>query len=310
MEQRLTATPAMRRRVMFGTLVVATIALAATVPGAPAAAAADGWSRVPASGLGGGTVRVASSATTLCRWTQPAATPDPAAPTAPTVPSAADAAAPAVIPAADAVTYDGTEVRVRLARAGVDVPVGRLPVDPGGAWSGTVTLPDATVLGPGAYELFVQCVVDRPEVDGVQTYDFDPLAFTVIEGPPPTTVEVPTELIPPLTVTNPVQVEGEQITRPAAAPTSATTAASPTLPNTGDGTLGVTLAGLGALVVGGGGTVVGRAPRPAARAGGPARLTAPDAPRGSRACRARLRAADAASPRGRPAPCGRCGTDR
>jgi LPXTG-motif cell wall-anchored protein len=246
-EQRLTATPAIRRRVMFGTLVAATVALAATVPGAPAAAAAAGWSRVPASGLGGGTVALASSSTTPCRWTEPAATPDP---TAPTAPSAADAVAPLVVPAADAVTYDGTEVRVRLSRAGVDVPLGRLPVGPGGAWSGTVTIPEAAVLGPGAYDLIVQCVVDQ--LDGVRTFDFDPLPFTVIEGPPPTTVEVPTELIPPLTVTNPVQVEGEQITRPAAAPTSVTTAASPTLPNTGDGTLGVMLAGLGALVVGGG----------------------------------------------------------
>ena len=62
--------------------------------------------------------------------------------------------------------------------------------------------------------MFVKCVIDRPELDGVRTYDFDPLGFTVTEGPPPTTVEVPTELVPPLTVTNPVQVQGEQITRP------------------------------------------------------------------------------------------------
>ena len=39
--------------------------------------------------------------------------------------------------------------------------------------------------------MFAKCVVDRPELDGVRTYDFDPLAFTVVEAPPPTTVEVP-----------------------------------------------------------------------------------------------------------------------
>jgi LPXTG-motif cell wall-anchored protein len=49
-----------------------------------------------------------------------------------------------------------------------------------------------------------------------------------------------------------VQVQGEQITRPATATAPAATgAATATLPKTGDGTLGIALAGLGALFVGG-----------------------------------------------------------
>ena len=102
--------------------------------------------------------------------------------------------------------------------------------------------------------MFVKCVIDRPELDGVRTYDFDPLGFTVVEAPPPTTVVAPTELVPPITAVNPVQVEGEQITRApstGADPAATASTATPTLPNTGDGTLGIALAGIGSLLVGG-----------------------------------------------------------
>ena len=261
MPKRLESTTT-GRRVMHASLVVATLALGAAALGAPAAGADTGWSRVPASGLAGGTVQVASSSSTLCQWTQPAGTGAPAAAT----PTAPDPAAPAASPPegtgttgnADAaptardVTYDGTDVLVRLSRDGVDIPLGRLPVLPGGAWSGSLTVPAVDVAPPGEYQIFAKCVIDRPELDGIRTYDFDPLGFTVVEAPPPTTVEAPPVLVPPATAENPVEVQGAQITRPtssAAAPTAAN--ATPTLPNTGDSTLGIALAGIGSLLVGG-----------------------------------------------------------
>jgi LPXTG-motif cell wall-anchored protein len=249
--QLLESTTAGRRRVMVGSVASATLAIALAAFGAGPAGADATWSRTPQSGLGGGTVRVASSSTALCQWIQPA-DPNPAPTVTPGPDVAPDAAEP-VVPAAEDVTYDGTEVLVRLARDGVDVPLGRLPVTEGGAWSGTLTIPTNDAAIPGGYDLFVRCVVDRPELDGVRSYDFDPLPFTVTEGPPPTTVEVPTEIPPPLTISNPVQVEGEQLTRgaPATTNTAATpTAAAPTLPNTGDGTVAIALAGIGSLLVG------------------------------------------------------------
>ena len=200
--------------------------------------------------------RSLSSASTLCQWIQPTNPNPAAAPTASTAPSDASTA-PAALPDPAATTpsgdtvYDGTEVRIRLSRDGIEVPLAALDVSPGGAWSGTVTLPATDVLAPGEYEMFAKCVVDRPELDGVRTYDFDPLAFTVVEAPPPT-VEIPTELIPPITAVNPVQVQGEQLTRPTTPVTpTAANASAATLPNTGDGTLETALAGLGALLVGG-----------------------------------------------------------
>ena len=120
MPKRLESTTT-GRRVMHASLLAATLALAATTLGAPTAGADPGWSRVPASGIAGGSVRVASSAATLCQWVQPA-------PPADTTPDAApsDPAAPPrrIAPAAadGDTTYDGTEVRVRLARDGVDDP--------------------------------------------------------------------------------------------------------------------------------------------------------------------------------------------
>jgi LPXTG-motif cell wall-anchored protein len=252
--QRLTTT-AMRRRMVLGSVMGAVMALTATALGAGVAGADSGWSRVPSSGLAGGTVDVASSSSTLCQWIQPADAGGTSADTASTQPAPGTGGGSAeAVPSDGDVVYDGTEVQVRLSQGGTDVPLGELPVAIGGAWSGTVTLPTGDALRPGAYDLFVKCVIDRPELDGLRTYDFDPLGFTVTEGPPPTTVEVPTELVPPLVATNPVQVQGEQITRPATTPApapAATTATSPTLPNTGDGTVGIALAGFGALLVGG-----------------------------------------------------------
>jgi LPXTG-motif cell wall-anchored protein len=255
--QRLEATSVSHRRLVTGALVVGATVAALTI-GTTAAGADTGWSRAPSSGVAGGTVQVASSASTLCQWVQPATVGDPppqpgdpatSSTTAPPAPATRAAAAPT-----DTV-YDGTQVRVRLSRDGVDLPLADFPVTEGGAWAGTVTLPETQPVTPGDYQLFVKCVIDRPELDGVRTYDFDPLTFTVVESPPPTTVEGPVELVPPITAVNQVQVQGAQLTRPAAAPATpavANTAATvPTLPNTGDGTLETALAGLGALLVGG-----------------------------------------------------------
>jgi LPXTG-motif cell wall-anchored protein len=247
--QLLESTTARRRRVMVGSVVGATFALFVTALGAGPAAADAGWSRVPESGLGGGTVRVASSSTSLCQWVQPA-DPTPVETSATTAPALDPSAAPPLVPAAEDVTYDGTEVLVRLTRDGVDVPLGRLPVTEGGAWSGTLTIPANNVAIPGEYDLVVRCVIDRPELDGLRSYDFDPLPFTVTEGPPPTTIEIPTEIPPPLTISNPVQVQGEQLERAAPAATNPTAAAAPTLPNTGDGTVAIAIAGIGSLLVG------------------------------------------------------------
>jgi LPXTG-motif cell wall-anchored protein len=226
--------------------------LAATTLGAPAASADTGWSRVPASGIGGGTVDVASSSSTLCQWIQPANAGDAIAAPTTAPPAAVDGtpAGAATSPAEGDVVYDGTEVRVRLSRNGLDIPIGQLTVMTGGAWSGTITLPASDTLFPGVYDLVAKCVIDRPELDGLRSYDFDPLQFTVVESPPPITVEVPTELVPPITALNPVQVQGAQLTRPTAAP-STTAAAAPTLPKTGDSTLEIALAGLASLLVGG-----------------------------------------------------------
>jgi LPXTG-motif cell wall-anchored protein len=235
-------------------VVVVAGAVAALTTGVGIASADSGWSRSPASGIGGGTVDVASSPSTLCQWIQPAGLGDPP-PTSgdPTTTSTTDAAPAATATPSGETVYDGTEVRARLVQGTVEVPLASFAVTPGGAWSGTVTLPGTATLPPGRYDLFVKCVIDRPELDGVRTYDFDPLPFTVDEAPPPTTVEPPVELVPPITAVNPVQVQGVQVTRPASTPAAppAATAAGPTLPNTGDGTLETALAGFAALAVGG-----------------------------------------------------------
>jgi len=240
---------------VLGSLATLAIAFGAATLGAPIAGAVPGWSREPASGLGGGMVGVASSSASRCRLVQPTATTTTTTTTpVPSRPGGAGAdpappAAPADPPTSGGDTVlDGTEVRVWLAREGVAVSLGTLPVTEGGAWSGRLTLPGPDVLTPGEYQMFVRCVIDRPELAGMRSFDFEPLGFTVVEAPPPTTVVAPPELVPPITAVNPVEVQGEQITR---ATDPAPAAAAPTLPNTGDGTLGVALAGIGSLLVGG-----------------------------------------------------------
>ena len=224
---------------------------------APHAGAASTWSRNPDSSLAGGRVRVASSTETLCQWVQPGA---PTAPdTSPTTIADPPTTTSPTTGSGD-VTYDGVRVELRLEPPGgdTDVALGSVEVTSGGAWSGAVTIPTAEQAPPGSYDLLAHCVVDDARLDGVRSFDFDPLGFTIVEGPPPITITIPTELIPPITVTNPVQVQGEQISRPAAAPGSSSSpsanaaAAVPTLPKTGDGTLAVALAGLGALLLGAG----------------------------------------------------------
>jgi len=217
------------------------------------AGAASTWSRNPDSALAGGRVRVASSAETLCQWVQPGEPPAPD--TSPT--TVADPTTTTTPTDSGDVTYDGVRVELRLEPpgGGTAVALGSVTVTSGGAWSGAVTIPAAETAAPGSYDLLAHCVVDDPQLDGVRSFDFDPLSFTIVEGPPPTTITIPTELIPPITVNNPVQVEGEQISRPAAtgssnSPSANATAAVPTLPKTGDGTLAVALAGLAALLLG------------------------------------------------------------
>ncbi|MEO6468295.1 MAG: LPXTG cell wall anchor domain-containing protein [Acidimicrobiia bacterium] len=248
-----TCTLTMQRRLTAG-IAITSVAFALGVF-APHAAAASTWSRNPDSSLAGGRVRVASSAETLCQWVQPG---EPSAPdTSPT--TVADPTPTSTTTASGDVTYDGVRVELRLEPpgGGTAVALGSVNVTSGGAWSGTVTIPAAEVAPPGEYDLLAHCVVDHPQLDGVRSFDFDPLSLTIVEGPPPTTTTIPTELIPPITVTNPVQVEGEQINRPAATPSSSPPSAKaatavPTLPKTGDGTLAVALAGLGALLLGAG----------------------------------------------------------
>ena len=216
---------------------------------APSAAADTGWSRSPGSSLAGGQLRVASSPTTLCQWLAPSEVPPSSSTTA--VPNDGAANTPlAAAAAGDPIPYDGTVVELRLERSGANITLGDVGVTPGGAWSGTVVIPDASVTLPGDYQLIAHCVVDDPRLDGVRSFDFDPMSFTVVEGPPPTTVTLPTEIGEPVTVTRPAEVQGTQLTRAAA--TANTAAAVPTLPNTGDGTLAVALAGIGALLLGAG----------------------------------------------------------
>ncbi|MBK5288292.1 MAG: LPXTG cell wall anchor domain-containing protein [Acidimicrobiia bacterium] len=236
-------------------IVVAGVALTASVVALIAlsvpAAAAAGWSRTPAAGTAGAAIRVASSPTTLCQWSQPAA--DAASGSA-----AEPAGTAGTGPNADAVgapqTFDGTSVEIRLERAGSVTDLATLEVTPGGAWAGSFTVPEPTVVAAGEYDLIARCVIDRTDLDGRRTFDFDPLTFSVVDAPPPTTITIPTELVPPITVINPspLEVEGEQLDRraePAAASASAA-ADVPTLPKTGDGTLAVAVSGIGALLLG------------------------------------------------------------
>jgi LPXTG-motif cell wall-anchored protein len=263
-------------RLLLGTLVAVVLGLCC----GSAAGAAAGWSATPTSALPGTAVRVASDASTLCQWRQPAAEPGP--PTTPTGPISVNAAdrqagdlgaerVPARgTPADGEDVFDGSEVELRLEGIGTVVALGAAPVTDGGAWSGAVTLPPTAVAG--TYDLLARCVVDDPALDGVRSFDFDPIAFTVVEGPPPTTVTVPTELLPPITAVNP-DVAGERAERPpppaaAGAPTVASSSVPVrTLPNTGDGTLLVALSGIAALALGG--LTLWYGTRAARRAGAP-----------------------------------------
>ncbi len=148
----------------------------------------------------------------------------------------------------DPIVFDGVRVELRLEAAGTAIPIGNVRVTSGGAWAGTVPIPEASAITPGEYELLARCIVDDPALDGVRSFDFDPLPFTIADAPPPTTVTIPTEIGEPITVTKP-DVAGERLERPTA---NVANPGSParTLPNTGDGTLSVALAGFGSLVLG------------------------------------------------------------
>ncbi len=144
--------------------------------------------------------------------------------------------------------YDGTRVELRIDRDGESIPLGAIDVTFGGAWSGTVTVPGTTIAPAGNYLLMAHCVVDNPALDGIRSFDFDPLPFTVADAPPPTTVTLPTEIGDAISVTNSVQVQGAQLDRRATS--RRTVATGPTLPKTGDGTLTVALSGFAALILG------------------------------------------------------------
>ncbi|MFL6115542.1 MAG: hypothetical protein ACJ786_29980, partial [Catenulispora sp.] len=130
-----------------------------------AAAAGAGWSRSPAAGIGGATVRVASTPDALCQWlaptpptTAPATTPR-SAPTAagggdPVVDDGtSDDATPTAAALGDPVPYDGQRVELRLDHEGTSIALGHVPVSRGGAWSGTVTVPEAAIAPAGGYDL-------------------------------------------------------------------------------------------------------------------------------------------------------------
>ena len=152
----------------------------------------------------------------------------------------------------DPIPYDGVRVELRLERDGVAIPLGNVAGDLGRRVVGVGRRSPPRHIAPaGTYDLLAHCVVDDPALDGVRSFDFDPLTFVVADAPPPTTVTIPTEIGEPATATNPnpVQVQGSELDRPAIANQPA--AAVPTLPKTGDGTLTVAIAGFGALLLGG-----------------------------------------------------------
>lgn len=220
-----------RRLMLTGGLGGALAAALALAYAAPAA----GWSRAPGDALSGTQVTVASDADSLCRWSQPAYVGEPSSLT------------PA--PDNELVYYDGTRVDLRLQGSGLVIGLGSVAVESGGGWSGSLTVPPS--VPSGTYDLFARCVVDHPDLDGVRTFDFDPQPFSVHEAPPPTVVTVPTELAPPAVAVQPVaEVAGTQTARTLPV-TGARQAPAATLPNTGDGTLAVALAGSSSLAIGG-----------------------------------------------------------
>ncbi len=273
MPQRLKSTIAIPRVLGAGAgFGITLIALGAFVS---PAGAAPGWSRSPDSALGGSAIQVASSTSTLCQWLAPAEIPVATTTSTTTPPPGSDASVPSQTPngpaatgagatgtavtgaaIGDPVAYDGVRVELALEAGDRTIPLGDVEVTPGGAWSGSVTIPPPVLAPAGTYDLIARCIVDDPRLDGIRSFDFDPLSLAIVESPPPTTVTIPVELVPPITETRPavpVEVQGEQRTRPGGANAVANPApAVPTLPETGDGTLAVALAGVGALMLGGG----------------------------------------------------------
>jgi hypothetical protein len=229
-----------------------TVGVAAVLVGASLAGAASGWSRTPAAGFAGATIHVASSSSTLCRWSAPPTT-DPTTDPPTSAPSDPGTGEPSSTTSTDApVAVDGSHVELRLERAGIDVPVvsvpvGSVPVSTGGAWAGDFRVPPVDQAPAGNYQLIPHCVVDDPSLDGTRSFDFEPLPFGVVEGPPPTTVTAPPTIPPPITGTDATEVEGVLVSRA----TTSTADQAPTLPRTGDGTLAVGLAGVAAVLVGG-----------------------------------------------------------
>lgn len=219
----------MRRLVLSA--VTAAVIVAGWTAGTPVGATSPAWTARPSAGPVGAAIAVASGPGDECQWVQP------------------------VQPGStDLVHYDGTRVELRLRGAAI-VALGQVPVGTGGAWSGTVHVPAGAV--SGSYELVARCVVDDPALDGVRSYDFDPRAFAVL-APPTTTL--PVEIPPPVVVTAapPSPPSTPVPTKQARRRTTRSTAAAatlpntgPELPNTGNGTLPVALAGLGALAIGG-----------------------------------------------------------
>ncbi len=231
-----------------------TLGAVGVVAGTGLAGAATTWTRSPGAGFAGAPVHVASSAASLCRWVPPpsssgASSTDPGTdvPTGPAATGAPSSSTSSTTGGARGV--DGTRVELRLSRPGVELAVGTVAVTAGGAWAGEFTVPPVDRAPAAGYQLTPRCIVDDPSVPGAQSFDFDPQPFGVVEGPPPTTVTAPPTIPPPVTVDNPTEVQGARVTRDR---TTSAAAAAPTLPNTGGGTLGITLAGLAAIGLGGG----------------------------------------------------------
>jgi len=213
----------------------------------PAAA----WTRLPDDGGSGTMISVASDDASLCGWSQPADPGDPSS---------------TATPVPEIEYFDGTRVDLRLQSVSATVALGSVTVATGGGWSGSVSVPGAVT--SAAYDLVARCVVDHPDLDGVRSFDFDPLPFAVAGIPPHTVVTTPSEVAPPVVVVNQVDVGGTQAARARA--TARATAGRPsttaaTLPNTGDGTFAVLLAGIGALAMGGFALWWGGRTRPAGR---------------------------------------------
>lgn len=183
---------------------------------------AAGWTSNPTSGLPGAPVRFVSAPDELCVWDE-------------------------TVPDGSAVTrYDGVRVEITLG----GLPIGAVPVSPGGAWAGTLRVPAVTA---GDHPVTARCIVTDPALPGGRTVDYATGTFAVAEAAPPVTVTTaPPVEIPPAEVVTPAVVSDRRAargtTRPATLPL--TGPAPATLPETGDGTLLTALAGLASLGIG------------------------------------------------------------